>query len=83
MLQYIGFQNVCVCLCHGHFVVNALVIVNVRAFHSGFLFLSRFYCKCTMFIVALSFLRINVWSFLCAYQSRFTRFGCWFMLCSL
>ena len=32
MLHYIGFQNVCVCLCHGLLVVNALVIVNVWAF---------------------------------------------------
>ena len=41
-------------------LVNALVIVNVRAFQSSFLFLPRFYCKCTRFCVGVSFLRVNV-----------------------
>ena len=58
MLHYVGFQNVCVCVCVRvhvlrNLLVNALVIVNVWAFQSGFLFLSRFYYKCKTF----SFLR--------------------------
>ena len=36
-------------------VVNALVTVNVWAFQSGLLFLSRFYCKCTRFCVKVLF----------------------------
>ena len=49
---------------------NALVIVNGSAFLSGFLFLLRFYSKCTRFSVDVSLLRVNVWSFLCAFQSK-------------
>ena len=71
----------CVCVCMWLCVcvlrqslVNALVIVNVWAFQSGFLFLSRFYCRCTRFCVVVSFLRVNVWSFLCAYQNKFTTY---------
>ena len=51
---------VCVCVCVSrNLLVNALVIVNVWAFQSGFLFLSRFYCEC----VDVSFLRVTVWNF--------------------
>ena len=39
---------------------------------SGFPLLSQFYCKCPRFCVDFSFqLRVNVWSFLCAHQSKF------------
>ena len=44
-------------------LVNTLVIVNVWAFQSGFLFLSRVYCKCTRFCVGVYILRVNSWSF--------------------
>ena len=49
---------VCVCMCVlENLLVNGLVtcIVNVGAFQSGFLFFSRFYCKCTRFYVDVSF----------------------------
>ena len=45
-------------VCHEFCLVNALVIVNVWAFQSGFLFLSRFYY--TRFYVDWFFLRLNV-----------------------
>ena len=67
----------CVCVLR-NLLVNALVIVNVWAFQSGFLFLLWFYCKCMRFCVDVSLLKVNVWRFLCACQSKFSRFGCWF-----
>ena len=70
----------CVCVSR-NLLVNALVIINLCAFQCGFLFLSRFYCKCTRFCVDVSFLRENVWSFfVCLLQSKFNRFGCWLTL---
>ena len=76
------FSECAVCVLR-HLLVNASVIVNVWAFQSVFLFLSQFYCKSTRFCVDVSFSRVNVWSFMCPYYSKFTRFGCWLMLCLL
>ena len=59
--MYGRFSEVCVCVCVlRNWLVNALVIVNVSAFQSGFLFLLHFYCKCMGFCVDVSYLRVNI-----------------------
>ena len=65
-------ESVCV---SRNLLVNALVIVNAWALQSGFLSLRvLIYCKRTRFCVDVSLLGENV-RLLCAYQSKFIRFG--------